>query len=288
MTVAGCDPMTNVFVSYSRTDRPRAEQLAHALEVEGLSVWWDTKVPLGKTVDRVIRKALDKASCIIVLWSAASVESAWVKDEARVGLHRGVLVPVRIDDVPIPLGFGGSQTANLVGWEGDPSHPELLRVRHSIQGLLTRQDTLHTTLPFVPGAGPRSPKARPRPPVGPPRKSPYRPRPKLPVTPRSRSPQRSSRRARLPRRGLRAWVLLSAWIGILAYGLGSGRLDHIHVDTCSEDLADLARGGLSLAASYGEIAESTIRVKATELVRWLEERLGGSGAAEPREPTGTS
>ena len=44
--------------------------------------------------------------------------------------------------------------------------------------------------------------------------------------------------------------------------------------------------GLSLAASYGESVESSTGVKATELLKWLEESLGGSEAAEPGDRQG--
>jgi len=41
-------------------------------------------------------------------------------------------VPVLIDDVPIPLGFGRIQTANLVGWRGDLDHPEFEQLSRSV------------------------------------------------------------------------------------------------------------------------------------------------------------
>lgn len=45
-------------------------------------MWWDRTIPPGSTFDRVIEQALDSARCVVVLWSATSAASDWVKTEA--------------------------------------------------------------------------------------------------------------------------------------------------------------------------------------------------------------
>ncbi len=127
--------MSQIFISYNREDRPRVKAFAGTLERRGYSVWWDRKIPLGKTFDQVIQEALDKASCIIVLWSRNSITSNWVKEEAEEGAKRGILLPILIDDVAIPLGFGRIQTANLAGWNGDTQHPEFRGLMRSIAAM---------------------------------------------------------------------------------------------------------------------------------------------------------
>ncbi len=143
--------MSDIFISYARKDRARAQVVARTLEHHGYSVWWDRNIPPGKTFDEVIQEALNAARCIIVLWSATSVRSDWVKEEASEGQRRGVLVPVLIDEVPIPLGFGRLQTAGLVGWQGEPGHPELQQLLQSI-GELVRQMSA-AQQPALAGAG---------------------------------------------------------------------------------------------------------------------------------------
>jgi TIR domain len=114
--------MPDVFMSYAREDIERARKLASALEAGGWSAWWDRNIIAGQTFDQVIEHELETAKCVVVLWSKDSIFSEWVKNEAAAAAERGVLVPALIDNVKLPLEFRRKQTANLVGWDGNPSH----------------------------------------------------------------------------------------------------------------------------------------------------------------------
>ena len=114
--------MTDVFISYASEDRERARKLATELEARGWSVWWDRNIIVGQAFDQVIEHELETAKCVVVLWSKDSILSEWVKNEAAVAAERGVLVPALIDNVKLPLEFRRKQTADLVGWDGAPSH----------------------------------------------------------------------------------------------------------------------------------------------------------------------
>lgn len=107
--------MSNVFISYSQKDLERAEVVVRRLRDRGVSIWWDRKIFVGDDYRELIGRKLHEADCVIVLWSQHSVGSSFVIDEAAVGQQRRVLVPVLIDDVPIPLGFGAIHTESLVG-----------------------------------------------------------------------------------------------------------------------------------------------------------------------------
>src|SRR5262245_54631536 len=106
--------MSEIFVSYAREDAGRVALLAAGLEKHGWKVFWDRKIPSGKSWHDVIEVALNRADRVIVVWSKDSVRSEFVRDEAGRARAREALVPVLIDDVPPPLGFGQIQAANLV------------------------------------------------------------------------------------------------------------------------------------------------------------------------------
>lgn len=108
--------MADIFVSYASEDRDRVRPLVEAFEAEGLTVWWDTRIDLGSSFDREIERQLNDAACVVVVWSKASIDSDWVREEAADGLERGILLPVLIDDCRSPLGFRRAQTASLISW----------------------------------------------------------------------------------------------------------------------------------------------------------------------------
>lgn len=115
--------MADVFISYAREDRPRAEQIARALSAMGLECFWDTEIPPGQTWADYIENKLSQCKAVIVLWSAHSTRSQWVREEARMGRDRGQLIPVMLDASAPPFGFGEVQAADLSGWQGEPHHP---------------------------------------------------------------------------------------------------------------------------------------------------------------------
>ena len=140
--------MSDIFISYARADKDRAEHLAEAFSRQGWSVWWDREIPPGKSFDETIENALNSARCIIVLWSKDSVSSRWVKTEAAEGAERGILVPALIDKVQIPLEFKRIEAADLSDWQGDSPHSEfdqLLKTVASILGAGAPIQTLTNT-----------------------------------------------------------------------------------------------------------------------------------------------
>ena len=79
----------------------------------GHDVWWDRELHGGSRFTTEIDKALRDAEAVIVLWSNASLESAWVQDEAAEGRDSNRLVPAVIDEVRPPLGFRQYQAIDL-------------------------------------------------------------------------------------------------------------------------------------------------------------------------------
>ena len=117
-----------IFLSYSRTDLAHARPVIALLEAQGYAVWWDGRLEGGENYLQTTEATLEGADCVVVLWSATSVESHWVRDEAQRGRERGCLVPLSIDGTFAPLGFRQFQLLDISGWDGKPTSPEAERI----------------------------------------------------------------------------------------------------------------------------------------------------------------
>ncbi len=126
--------MADVFISYAREDRARAEQVARGLGAMGLDVFWDTDIPPGKTWADYIEDKLSQSKAMIVLWSVHSAGSQWVREEARMGRDSGKLIPAMLDATPAPFGFGEVQAADLSAWRGEANNPNWIRFANAVDG----------------------------------------------------------------------------------------------------------------------------------------------------------
>lgn len=123
----------DIFISYVRGDRSKAERLADALKPDGWSIWWDTALLPGESFEAVITERLRTAKCVLVLWSNASVKSDWVRDEANEGKRRGVLVPCLIEHgVLPPIGHQQYHATDLTSWDGDKEDKNFQALRLAI------------------------------------------------------------------------------------------------------------------------------------------------------------
>jgi TolB-like protein len=130
--------MSDVFVSYKAEDRPRVAPLVQALESDGLSVWWDTQIAAGSEWRQDIQEQLEAARCVIVVWSKRSVgaEGRFVRDEASRAQRRGTYLPVRIDKVEPPLGFGELHAVPLQRWKGAKTDARYQRVVDAVRAVI--------------------------------------------------------------------------------------------------------------------------------------------------------
>lgn len=129
--------MADIFISYANEDRDRAARLAALLESSGWNVWWDRRIPAGRSWRNVLEDALVDTRCMMVLWSQHSVTSPWVAEEAEEARRlKKTLLPVLIDPVEPPIGFRTIQAADLSGWEGSADDPAARQLIADLKSLL--------------------------------------------------------------------------------------------------------------------------------------------------------
>jgi adenylate cyclase len=127
--------MADIFVSYARADKARVAPLVAALEAEGWNVWWDPEITPGQEFDSQISAALDAARAVIVVWTPNSVDSRWVRGEAREAADRGVLVPVRFDNARLPIDARAMHTTDLDRWGESRDSAEFKNLARALSSL---------------------------------------------------------------------------------------------------------------------------------------------------------
>ena len=130
--------MADIFISYKREDQSKVHELAKRLESEGWSVWWDYNIDTGERFRNVIQDELTNARCIIVIWSALSLKSRFIIDDAKEGLSKNILIPISFDNSIPPLGFREIQVLNFRDRQNDE---EFQRLKNSVQKKIGRSNS---------------------------------------------------------------------------------------------------------------------------------------------------
>ncbi len=117
--------MSDICILYARKDaRKQASRLDASLRARW-KVWWDHRIDNGD-YRRAIKSEIPTAGCIVPIWSVAAEDSAVLHDELQIATQHNVpIVPIRIHEVPAPLGHGSLQATDAIGWNGDDLTPEV-------------------------------------------------------------------------------------------------------------------------------------------------------------------
>jgi non-specific serine/threonine protein kinase len=104
MTANANQPATYVFLSYASADRERAIQIADALEARGITIWMDRKsISGGSSWSAAIVRGIEECAALLVLCSAAAMESPNVAQEVQLAWERRrPLVPLLLEEVHLP------------------------------------------------------------------------------------------------------------------------------------------------------------------------------------------
>jgi len=135
-----------IFISYKTEERALAQRIRTFLAISAkCDVWWDQNLQTGGQWSSALDQALREASCVVVIWSAASVLSPWVQQEAAVAKALGKLVPIRVDGCQIPGPYLETQTANLHAWNGQEDDAEFVKVTKAVGGHLRPRTRMQQT-----------------------------------------------------------------------------------------------------------------------------------------------
>jgi hypothetical protein len=115
--------MSLIFLSHAHADKPVARRLAADLRNAGHSVWIDEgEIKIGDSLIGKIRDGLDQVDHVLAIISKTSVESEWVKKELEIASTREidekrvVLLPLLVDDVPLPGSCEANSMATCATW----------------------------------------------------------------------------------------------------------------------------------------------------------------------------
>src|SRR5262245_53993018 len=93
-----------VFISYRRSDEPKARLLFNLLAERGVSAWYDANVRAGEDWRAATAKALEAAPIFVLLYSKAASESDEITKELAVAtFQKKKVIPVRLENIP-PIG----------------------------------------------------------------------------------------------------------------------------------------------------------------------------------------
>ena len=91
-----------IFISYRRADEPRARLFYNLLKERGVEAWYDAKIEAGEDWRTTTANALDAAPIFVLLMSKLASESGDIAKELAAATHkRKLVVPVRLDDMPL-------------------------------------------------------------------------------------------------------------------------------------------------------------------------------------------
>lgn len=109
-----------IFISYSHKDKEFVDRLATQLVRRNVNVWLDRwELSVGDSLVERVQEAVDGASALLVILSAASVASEWCKKELSAGLFREleerrvVVMPVMLEDCNVPVFARGKMYADF-------------------------------------------------------------------------------------------------------------------------------------------------------------------------------
>lgn len=131
----------HAFLSYRSTDRPWVLNLYDVLRANGFEVFVDqVALKPGDKLVKALEDGLKTSRAGILIWSAVSADSDWVRREYEVMETRGDrdpsfnFVPVKLDDSELPDFAERRLFLDFSSYPDGPNGGELLRLLYAIEG----------------------------------------------------------------------------------------------------------------------------------------------------------
>ena len=129
--------MIRIYIAYATADRAIAEKLKELLCERGIEVWPDERelAPGDSFQDSFedwVQAAIRRSDRVFVLWSANSMQSHHVRQEAMLAKASGKLLPVRLGASPPPVEFADVSTFDLGTWSGEHNDPRIQSLLDSL------------------------------------------------------------------------------------------------------------------------------------------------------------
>jgi queuine/archaeosine tRNA-ribosyltransferase len=140
--------VADICIIYARPSK-RIVTILHELLSQRYSVWWDVHIHSGDYRSQ-IESQLQRAKCVIPVWCRISRSDADVLDEAAYAQRHGIpLLPIRIEDVELPLGFGNLHTVDLIGWDGNADDVGVRQLLQAVERTIGSPAPMLNRAPYV-------------------------------------------------------------------------------------------------------------------------------------------
>jgi hypothetical protein len=104
-----------VFISHSSINLEDAKQVEAALNAGGFNVWLDdSDIRVGVLLGKELLKAIEASRAVVLIWSEAAKNSAWVTTEILAAFHfNRFILPYTLDGTEFPQLLSRSIHGNL-------------------------------------------------------------------------------------------------------------------------------------------------------------------------------
>lgn len=140
--IASASPTWDAFVSYAAVDTAAVRRLVENLHRLGLDIFFDAwEIDPGTVVSARLDEGLRGSRCGVLVISRAALTRPWVLQEYTVLLQKAVehgqrLIPVRLDDAPLPPMLATRRFVDLRGKTGEDYVAAIKELAAAIRGEL--------------------------------------------------------------------------------------------------------------------------------------------------------